>query len=339
MKLLSTLLIMLPLAALAQPQITAGNMPQAGDVYSYGISYADFDPAEMDSNTGANYTWDFSTFTADDDIVQSVVAASSTPFTATFPTANLALVSNEVEYSFFTTSASSLVSNGIAYGGVDENVAIVYTDPELLCNLPFNHQSSFTDDFGGNTTIQGFDVIIDGDVTFAGDGYGTLILPSGTYPNCVRYRSTKTETLTFFGIPSITIINTWVWFSADHRYIVANFEEFVSTDGEISESTYTTFVRSAGPTSVEAAPSSSTFSIYPNPVQAGGTIGLDWHKTESVELALLNLAGQTVFTERVALTAGRNSLNLALAAQPAGVYFMRVVDTQGAASVQRLVIR
>lgn len=339
MKLLSTLLILLPLAALAQPQITAGNMPQAGDVYTYGVSYADFDADEIAANTGANQTWDFSTFAADEDIVQSVVAASSTPFAATFPTANLAIVVNDAEYSFLTASASALNLSGVAVGGADENIAIVYSNPELLYSLPFNHQTSFTDDYGGNGTIQGFDITIDGDVTFVGDGYGTLVLPSGTYPNCVRFSSTKTELLTFLGFPSETTINRWVWFSADHRFIVASFEEFVSTDGITEESAFTTYVRASGPTSVEAAPSPSTFKVYPNPVQSGSDLAIEWQATESVELTLLNLAGQTVFTDRVTFTAGRNSLNQAVAAHPAGMYFMRVVDAKGKSSVQRLVIR
>jgi hypothetical protein len=338
MKLLSTLLIFLPFAALAQPQITAGNMPQVGDVYTYGISYAAFDPTEIAAAAGANQTWDFSTFMADEEVVQSVVAPSSTPFAATYPDANLVIVSSTEEFLFLTSTSSALSSHGFAIGA-EESIALVYSNPELLYNVPFNHQTSFTDTYGGTSTIQGFDIVTTGDVIVTGDAYGTLILPSGTYPNCVRVLSTITEEVSFLGFPSVSSIKRWTWFSADHRYQVASFEEFTVTDGKSEESSYAAVVRSAGPTSVEAAPSPSTFKVYPNPVQSGGDLVIEWQATESIELTLLNLAGQIVFNERVALTAGRNSLNPAIAAQPAGVYFMRVVDAKGATFVQRLVIR
>jgi hypothetical protein len=339
MKLLSTLFLALPLAALAQPQITAGNMPQVGDVYTYGFSYSDFDPAEITAASGANQTWDFSSFTVDEELTQSAVSAASTPFAAAFPDANLALMSNEVEYVFLSSTSTSLSSYGIAIGA-DESIALVYSNPELLYNLPFNHQTAFTDTYGGTSNIQGFDIVTTGEVSTTGDAYGTLILPSGTYPNCVRVYSTVTETVSFLGFPSVSTIQSWTWFSADHRYVMASFEAYTTSDGKTQETSYMAYVRSAvGPTTVEASAAVSHFSISPNPMQAGNSVSINWPVAETVDLAVLNLAGQVVFTDRVTLQAGRNSLNPALAAQPTGVYFMRVVDAKGALSVQRLVIR
>lgn len=340
MKQIYSLLLALavPCVALAQAQITSANMPQVGDVYNFTVSYDDFNAVEIAAASGANQTWDFSDFANGESMDMTVVAASSTPFAAEFPGSNLAFVIDEAEYTFLTSTASSVMIDGIAFSGED-GVSIGYDNAELVYNLPFNHQTSFTDTYGGSGNIQGFDFTVDGDVTFTGDGYGTLILPSGTYPNCVRYSNTKTESITFLGFPSTTTINSWIWVSADHRYVVAGFEEYLSPDGGKDQATYTSYVRNSGPTSVIDVVADFNPTVYPNPVQANGTLMLDWDLQETVELTLMNLAGQIVFSDHVALNKGSNVLHPSIAARATGMYFLRVVDSEGASSVKRLVIR
>jgi hypothetical protein len=322
--------------ALTQPQITADNLPQIGDSYTFSYTSDQIDPEVLDAASGPNQVWDFSDHSNSIQGEISVVAPASTPFAESFPEANVVLKHGFDLYEFCNSTTDTFEQVG--YAASFQGHVMNFVNAKLLLSFPLNHQTNFSDSFNGSLD-QGFIVSgVEGFTALSGDGYGTLILPSGAYPNCVRYRSTVTQSVTTGNYLVTSTSTRWTWLSADHRYIMAMVVMETHTDFP-GETFYSTSLRMLSPTSVEAAPSPSTFKVYPNPVQSGGDLVLDWQATESVELTLLNLAGQIVFNDRVALTAGRNSLNAAVAAQPAGVYFIRVVDAKGALSVQHLVIR
>src|SRR5579872_4801047 len=155
--------------ALAQPTITAtGINPVAGEQFiSIGSPYM------SPGSSGASQTWNFSTMTTSSTSTLSVVTATSTPYGASFPNANIATTSNSTSFEYFNASSTAYQ----AYGSAGASNLNSYTNPEDRLRYPFTYSNTYTDVFtstymNGTTTVYRY-----GWTTSTADGYGTLITP------------------------------------------------------------------------------------------------------------------------------------------------------------------
>ncbi|MGV9012157.1 MAG: M43 family zinc metalloprotease [Flavobacteriales bacterium] len=79
------------------------------------------------------------------------------------------------------------------------------------------------------------------------------------------------------------------------------------------------------------------FSLYPNPTAGDVLLEYTSEGDGQVEIAVMDAVGKTVYTNSTLVSAGDNSIEVALPQLPNGIYLLRVVD--GANSmVQRLVV-
>lgn len=183
MRYIITLLLLGPaIGAAAQPALEHANVDLIGKSFAIHVVT---DPGTSDpSPDGANVTWDFSSATLQMNAgTCEFVDPATTPDGSSYPAANVAQVITSIAgttYTYLALSSSLLEMLAEGIGGVDE---IDYTDPKTVLEFPYAYTNSFTDDFayGGNNYS----------VTRTYSGYGTVILPTGTYTDVVKMTSTS----------------------------------------------------------------------------------------------------------------------------------------------------
>ncbi len=130
------------------------------------------------SPNGANVTWDFSSATLQMNVgTMAWVDPSATPQGASFPASNKAqkiVLPNGTFYNYFNAQPTQLdqLADGVGSPGED-----IYTDPKTPLIFPLNYQDSFTDTYNDGSPES---------TTRTYTGYGTVILPTGTYTNVVK---------------------------------------------------------------------------------------------------------------------------------------------------------
>ncbi|MEI6061296.1 MAG: T9SS type A sorting domain-containing protein [Bacteroidota bacterium] len=119
-------------------------------------------------------------------------------------------------YSYYISNASGVEFIGEwAYNGSWESWYYHMTDTEKCFQFPFSFNDNFQDTFHGSS----YDMSGSGWHTFHGtnqveaDGFGTLLLPTQVYTNCLRIKSTLqfSDSSATFGV-SNSVHLTYTWF-------------------------------------------------------------------------------------------------------------------------------
>ena len=123
---------------------------------------------------------------------------SGTPYAGTFPNANLVTYNpNDTSYAYFISNSTGFYLNGGSLSQYN-NLVAVYNPAQIIIPVPFTYNSTYS----GYSRIE-IDTMLNGDsariilhtdILMQGDGYGMLILPTGSVPNTLRIRKTKVET-------------------------------------------------------------------------------------------------------------------------------------------------
>lgn len=78
--------------------------------------------------------------------------------------------------------------------------------------------------------------------------------------------------------------------------------------------------------------------LYPNPATDNLSVAISSSENASADLTIVNLMGQMVYNENVALTEGNNILNLNVSNLKAGVYMVNIRTNKGT-STQKLIVK
>lgn len=178
----------------AQITISSNDFGSVGETFTVGTHTA---PGVGPGNAGPNQTWDFSNLiTQDLDTVQ-FLNPSGLPGSTSFSGANLAIESNDGLF-FFDKSSSGVNTLGGAssLGGVP--AVAVYNPPQILLPFPaafndqftsstaFKTELAFTIDtivLGCNIRIDSIRVVRNSTLNTLFDAWGTVTLPSGSFPS------------------------------------------------------------------------------------------------------------------------------------------------------------
>lgn len=129
--------------AQAQPQLQS-SMIEPGTNYSlYSLANVDVDHIK---SSGANVSWDISSYTKTKVATISLVTAASTPYASTYPDGNFAIkyeIGTNTTYSIFTLSSTGLEMLADQLGGTSVN----YTNPRNLLKFPLSFLDTYTDDY------------------------------------------------------------------------------------------------------------------------------------------------------------------------------------------------
>lgn len=235
----------------AQITITLNELPDIGNSL-WEVSDSTGSPALTGSlSGGANQTWNFAGGWQVGDTNKITFAAISTvsnTISSNFPTSTM--VYDRVEDSvalFFTRNSSGLqISGNFLYGTMDvgsgvqvNNVATVFSSPEMLVPVPitYNHNQTYT---SHSTTTVNANIPPIGAVTLYQYqrkvkqmeciGYGSITTPSGTYTNSLMVKSTITSYDTTYTANSIigpsvntdtiTYSTEYAWFTNDVDQVI-----------------------------------------------------------------------------------------------------------------------
>ncbi|MBC8366264.1 hypothetical protein H8E52_02530 [bacterium] len=217
MKLIAIVIAMagLPSLVLSQATITEGNLPQIGDHVTIGINW----DAPTPGSAGANQTWDHSGLVEEDSEYFDFVEPSTTDWWEDFTESTLSGISWTDTHSYYKISRGDLSAEGFAVPVSEFLVAkTMYDDTEQILPLPYTYGSTSQDDFSGTWWLGESPYPFTGTVEFEADGYGTLILPSGTYHNVVRYHLYR-EQVNVADLNRNTVTkDQWAWVSSDFRF-------------------------------------------------------------------------------------------------------------------------
>lgn len=198
--------------AAAFAQFTETNSPADGD----GITLFVIDSLAPNfaSQTGANATWDYSTYSGYNNEVRNITAvdAANSPNGSSFPNATVSIDMEGFLKTFSGSSATELTGYGFVFEepSIGELVAKYDTDQAILYSFPMDENSpAITDNFSGTLDyVLGIPqtVAFDGGLEAKVDGKGTLKLADNSYNNVLRYRITDTINTTLMVIGPVQMI-------------------------------------------------------------------------------------------------------------------------------------
>lgn len=351
-------------AVLAQPTITRSWLGQPGEI----ITSRQAKEVPDVSPTGADVTWDFSQIEPADTflIAQMFVDADTTKFKASFPSANNCLFAT---YDDPDVGDISFYDYSRATDNVWENIGSVLTtsqflnlntfsDPQTLVTFPFTYQSQASDDFKNVLDISSMGITIvetygEGTVNVTADAWGTVMLPGGTFDNCLRVRyETQEVDSTDLGLgiveKAFSKSTSWVWISLSHPAPIANYEESESfvvalvqqLPPDTSETEFDT-IFSWDQTAISSStkyyqPEAFDFGISPNPFNSDLTLTFALDRPEEMRFEIQTVNGQVVYSQKLSGVTGSNTLNIRDVQIPAGTY-IAALHSHSRAAVQKLV--
>lgn len=256
-------------------------------------------------NAGANQTWDYSSLTFSPVGNLAIITPSSSPFGASFPSANWAYSVAGAAYTFFentSTEMKNLASLITSPGGNDDYSA----NPKTIMQFPFNFNDSFSDTYTeqGSTST----------VTVTYDGYGTLIMPNGnTYTNVVRVKEAYSSS------------TDYRWYTTNPLVSVAVFND----DNNLLYWIGTT------PSSITEKDKTAILNIFPNPANEKLSVKLsNLNFSETTYLNIINSLGQivkqTIITTETTIIDTENVSS--------GIYFIQVEKDGIVLDTQKIII-
>lgn len=380
--LLASALSALCLAASAQITVTNATFPAAGDSLAYAVDTA---PLGINPATapGGNQTWDFSTLQKDDNLAIVYRPAAEGVHAASFPGAELVSIGQTGE-TYVNVTANKFEALG--YAGADPsglglNVVTKFTPPISERYSPMNFfdiksQStalglSFpTDQPPLDTIFSGLPVNIDSmrvrintDRLGVVDGWGTAVIPGGTYPVLREKRTEYTSTAIDVYVALFPGFGQWV----DLGTLIGGggggggLGNFLGTDTTITYhffsntekeeiaiatmSTDLSTVESVRFKNNTGTPVHEVVSDFSGGIQAFPNPAVEWVRFDCTNLApgeytlkIFNIIGKCVWKKNYTLS-GTTSFKVELDDFKKGTYIYSLVDKNGnAVGTKRLVV-
>ncbi|MBD3581088.1 T9SS type A sorting domain-containing protein [Flavobacterium selenitireducens] len=302
---IATLFALLPLCALAQPQVTSTNVDFNFSGEFYWTNADGFTPGPA----GANQTWDFSSLDLTLLGTDTSIPVSGSPFAATFPTANYAyrydgMGGTRYYYHNITAAKYEILSMGY-----NTDLGWNYTpDPMVWAQFPYTFGTVFTD------TFQSTDDEIATSATYTYDAYGTLVLPTGTYTDVIRQKVVKNGQ------------TNYNWFNVQPFFPLLQTVLEENSLGVVKNTTLGT-----------GDPSRPTFALWPNPTAGAINLTSDTN-FDRAKIAIYDALGKKVVENEVVLQSG-DAFALHLDNQTSGLYFLTLSDADGKQVLARKIIR
>jgi hypothetical protein len=333
------LLLLAPAAAFAQPTITQADMPVAGTTW---LLHSDYNGGQFPiSPAGGNQNWNYSSIFLNFDTTSiqfKSPAVTPTAYQQAFPNANLVDYDPGSGYtSFYRVDNSGFYLDGYYIVSGSGPAEVLDPSPDALIvptPISFNgtrthtSRSSFIDNQTGEKNVSYTYT------TVLADAYGSLTLPSGTFPNVLRVKQFSYHIDTIYSNVNgnwVAIqtkgpydsLNTYTWLQNGNNSYLMELGEDPQNPG-ISIPYFANYFTST----VLSAPSPlgiPQIQPYPNPATTLIRIPVETQGAE--QLLIFNVLGKPVTTESVR---GINNLVFGTSHLPAGAYSYRLQGKGGA---------
>jgi hypothetical protein len=256
------------------------------------------------AQNGENVTWDLSATGCQSVGTFNAVDPSTTPYTSSYLSANLAYELNVTGYSIsYVYFIDSPTEKNVMAEDIGGTSPVIYTDYEKSVIYPFNFLGNFSDISQTSTGSP-----ITSLATY--DAYGTLIINGKTYNNVTRISKTTGEIIWYITSPVNFPV---IWMSGGNYYyneptIYTGIDDLITKNQII---------------------------VYPNPAKDRLTVQLsnsDFSK--EIKLIIVNTLGQTI--KQVLIIDAETTLELDN--MTSGVYFYQIQNNQGILKTGKFII-
>ncbi len=323
-----------PFLSVAQITIDVSDMSQVGDVITRKADTMTV--LSGPGAAGANQTWNFtqlSTYVIDE--TTQVMNPSDAPNGSNFPSANLAMTNDNINYLYFDQNANQMNTLGFAGDLLGNGTPIVapFTSGLLVHNFPRTYGSNFADNYVIDVTLDGSSISpLVNQVRFkrtaqildSTDAWGQITTPVATY-NSLRGKRTE------FSADSIWIQAvfppTWTLFQTSFDTTVSY--QWYADQGKlaIAELTFDTlgvpkkytWYHEASVGNVLELNQNSSLNLYPNPSEGVINFELLLAQNENGVIRITDLSGKLMEQRNVAPTSLIGKINTCSFAN--GIYF------------------
>lgn len=200
--LFTALTALFTLTAYSQPELTVNSIPEIGSSF---VEYECDTTGVSDGAAGANQNWDFSDLvqsTEESPIMFTIEAPENGERYEEFPGADFAQVFYDGSV-FYKLNGSKLERLGVGFSEGIEKL----DDLSTIMEFPFGYGDSFEDEFSGSMVAsdgeEEYTMDRSGSIEMVADGYGTLIMPFGTFNNVLRVKSIQEVEDSFEMVPGM----------------------------------------------------------------------------------------------------------------------------------------
>jgi len=331
-------------SASSQPVITSAINPEVGDSYSgYSIDTNAIDI----SLTGANITWDLSTFSVSPTAISTVTgqAPSSTASASSYTSSNVALSDAVASTStYFITSSSEMDFSGV----VSSSSTTVLTNPATLITFPFTYNSTVSDNLAGTQSVGIATFNVTGTSNSIADAYGTLILPTATYNDVLRVKITQNSVSSPVGGTINTHLVTYYWYSTLYKEQLLEVDVSTTSGTGLYASSASSYTKKALVIASQLADVQSVKEneknnfnavVFPNPsINRKSTLSFSLNEASNVSISLINAIGQEkALVINKQMTSGLQNETIDLSGLSAGIYFTKL-NVNGTISLKKLII-
>lgn len=328
------------MALSAQPVLTSTSFYTPGDVV---LAY-DVDPSNLDDGgDGPDQVWDFGNIVPLHESTiwgGNVAAPASLNDFDYYDGANVAMVMGNGVVRYWKNDNNGLVAFG--QGGNHDLLAL--EDASTLLEYPFTMGSACSDEASGTLYGTCYDFAWISSSETEGVGYGTLILPSGTYENVLKVRrvSFSNKINEQLGIVRENSIVEHFWFQAGTAGPLFYLRNWSNNgcpgSNQGNEAMYAIpndFTTSVASNAAEQV----AIGVFPNPARNAAQLNVRTNGELVAEIWISDLIGQRLanISEAHKLE-GTQLYELNLAALQSGIYLVNV-KTERAHYTQRLVVQ
>ena len=333
MKILLFAFSIFSITAFGQITINSIDLPQPGQ--NYYRSNANNPTIDL-TETGANYTWDYTDLQRASRDTMRYEEVSQTPLFYQFQfnsPINLPYKATEAKYTpdvslggilemtnnylFSKNSSTEWTEVGIGTTITNVPVPTKYTDIKVKLKLPLNFNDSNTDDFSYLINLPTFGAMgQDGSLTYTVDGWGILKTPAGSFEVLrVKTEVTKSDTIFIqlmgFGIRIPSNETVYEWYSKGEGFPILTVTEQL---GQITSTVFNDDMTLG----IEQGTNKLNNNIYPNPVT--NLLNLELNNS-NYSVTIIDLSGRIVLQPKML---SPNQIDVSLL--PKGVYFIKLVN-------------
>lgn len=306
----------------AQPTLNHSNLsPVAGEKF---YQYTCATSGVTNGASGAGVTWNFSGLTTLYTDSLEYIACMSTPYCDTFPGSTLAVDHGGGYYEYYITDADQFAVSG--YG--DAPYSEYYSDPISLLNYPMTYGTTSIDTYAYSQPSAPY--YSNGVDTFHGDAWGTLILPSGTFPNTLRVhlRLSVHDSDLSGGSPAVITDNyndLYFWYTPGFHNPLLMMYYDTSGTGTPTLQDVLYYTAPASLKTNNSIVAQENAEVYPNPVSDLLHIRYNAPVAQTITVSLTDMAGRVVGSSLTKdVSTGANELTYPVNTLPAGMYIMKL---------------
>lgn len=308
--------------------LTQTQMPLPGDEFPGIYADNDYNPGAA----GENVTWDFSDFVGTEESFKYETVTNDPVFTD----AKQKLALENAGQLYFKNGTSEYLLTGMYSSFNGENIAVPYSDPQILFKFPFNYQDTLRDVAKATFKPAVSPVNVYRTVTSVtiADGKGKLITPDMTYNNVLRLKVTSSikdsSNLPVVGAKILTSgMEEYYFFDDKYRHQVVYMARVQQAGKPSTDLVF--YFKNSVLARAEAQPAEAANIVFPNP--ANGELFI---KSEAGEgkVSLFNTLGSQVL--QTELKAGVNSVDIS--SLPEGIYYYELRNGKNTPATGRVVV-